>query len=82
MSWLSTLASVPRVSDSRPIPVIEQEILDELEFHIEMRTLDNVAAGMSASEARQNALGRFGNFERIHKACRSNYILEKRTSFG
>ncbi|MGA2255998.1 MAG: permease prefix domain 1-containing protein [Thermoguttaceae bacterium] len=70
MSWLSTFAIVPRASDSRPMHVIEQEILDELEFHIGMRTLDNVAAGMSANEARQDALGRFGDFERIHKACR------------
>ena len=45
MSWLETLAFVPRPPDSRPIREIEQEILDELEFHVEMRTLDNVAPG-------------------------------------
>ena len=77
MSWLSAFAFVPQASDSRPMHVIEQEILDELEFHIEMRTLDNVAAGMPANEARQNALGRFGDFERIHKACRRASLGER-----
>ena len=60
-----------------PIRVVEQEILDELEFHLEMRTLDNVKAGMSAAEARQDAVRRFGDFERIHKACRRTLLGER-----
>lgn len=77
MSWLNTLALVPRPPDSRPTRVIEQEILDELEFHIEMRTLDNVAAGMPAEDARHDALTRFGDFERIRKACRTALLGER-----
>ena len=77
MSWLQTLAFVPRPPDSRPIREIEQEILDELEFHVEMRTLDNVSAGMSAAEARQDAMRRFGDFERIRKACRQTLLGER-----
>jgi RNA polymerase sigma-70 factor (ECF subfamily) len=57
--------------------VIEQEIVDELEFHIEMRTLDNQNAGMPPREARQDALRRFGNIERIHKACRRTLLGER-----
>jgi macrolide transport system ATP-binding/permease protein len=40
---------------------LDQEIEAELRLHIEMRTADNMAAGMSPEEARRNALLRFGN---------------------
>jgi hypothetical protein len=40
---------------------MEAEIDAELRSHIEMRIEDNVAAGMSPEEARQDALLRFGN---------------------
>jgi putative ABC transport system permease protein len=40
---------------------LEQEIEAELRSHIEMRTADNIAAGMSPEEARRDALLRFGN---------------------
>jgi predicted permease len=40
---------------------VEQEVDRELKSHLEMRIADNVAAGMSAEEARRNALIRFGN---------------------
>ncbi|HKV13274.1 MAG TPA: ABC transporter permease [Thermoanaerobaculia bacterium] len=36
-------------------------IAEEQEFHIEMRTRDNVARGMSPAEARADAVRRFGN---------------------
>ena len=38
---------------------------------------DNVKAGMSADEARQDAVNRFGDFERIHKACRRTLLGER-----
>jgi len=38
-----------------------REIHAELEAHLQMRTEENVAAGMSESEARRDALVRFGN---------------------
>ncbi|MGB8537593.1 MAG: ABC transporter permease [Acidobacteriaceae bacterium] len=40
---------------------IEREIADELTSHIQMRTADNIAAGMTPEEARRAALVRFGN---------------------
>ncbi|HYL65285.1 MAG TPA: ABC transporter permease [Candidatus Methylomirabilis sp.] len=40
---------------------LDQEIEAELRSHIEMRTADNIAAGMSPKEARRDALLRFGN---------------------
>jgi hypothetical protein len=77
MSWLQTIAVFPQPPDSRPIPQVEQEILDELQFHVEMRTLDNISAGMSALEAGENALDRFGDFKRIHKICRRTLLGER-----
>ena len=40
---------------------VEQEIDAELQSHIEMRTADNIADGMSAEAARRDALLKFGN---------------------
>jgi predicted permease len=40
---------------------LDREINEELRAHIEMRTEDNIRAGMSPEEARRDALLRFGN---------------------
>jgi putative ABC transport system permease protein len=40
---------------------LDQEIDAELRSHIEMRTADNIAAGMSPEEARRQAVLRFGS---------------------
>jgi putative ABC transport system permease protein len=40
---------------------VEQEIADELNSHIEMRTADNMAQGMSPEESRRDAVLQFGN---------------------
>ncbi len=40
---------------------LDQEIDAELRSHIEMRTADNIAAGMPPEQARRDALLRFGN---------------------
>ena len=49
---------------------IDAEIREELEFHIEMRTRDNLQAGMSLEEASHAAQQRFGDFEASRRACR------------
>ena len=49
---------------------IDAEIREELEFHLEMRTEENIAAGMSLEEARRDAQQRFGDFETHRTACR------------
>jgi putative ABC transport system permease protein len=49
---------------------IDQEVADELRFHIELRIQESIAAGMSAEEARRDAIERFGGFERVRETCR------------
>jgi predicted permease len=57
---------------------VTQEIDEELRFHLEQRTAENAAAGMSADEAAREARKRFGNFQAVREQCR-----EKRgASFG
>jgi MacB-like periplasmic core domain len=46
---------------------LEQEIDAELRSHIEMRTADNIAAGMPPEQARRDALLRFGNRARLRE---------------
>jgi hypothetical protein len=40
---------------------VKQEIDEELRFHIEQRTAENITAGMSQEEAAREARKRFGN---------------------
>jgi hypothetical protein len=77
MSLINSLAGVFRMPDPRPVAEIEQEILDELDFHLEMRTRDNVAQGMPETAARANALHRFGDFNRVYRACRQTLLGER-----
>src|SRR6266478_3492481 len=49
----------------------KQEIDDELRFHIEQRTTENTAAGMSQEEAARAARRRFGNLQSLREECRS-----------
>ena len=44
-------------------------IEDELLFHIEMRTQENMDSGMVPTQARQDAEERFGNLESIKIDC-------------
>jgi hypothetical protein len=55
MSWINRLLGSLRKSG------LEEQLDDELHFHIEMRTKEFVAAGMTAEEARQQAAKLFGN---------------------
>jgi hypothetical protein len=57
---------------------VKQEIDEELRFHIEQRTAENIAASMSPEEAAREARKRFGNLQSVREECR-----EKRgASFG
>ena len=49
MSWINRLLGSLRKSG------LEEQLDDELRFHIEMRTQEFMAAGMTAEEARQRA---------------------------
>src|SRR3989337_1921818 len=69
MSVVPTSVGLPAV-DSRSVGEIEGEIFAELEFHIEMRTLENARSGMSREAAREAALIQFGDFAKIQRECR------------
>src|SRR5208282_2615339 len=49
---------------------LDQQLSDELRFHLERQIEQNLAAGMSAQEARYAALRRFGGVEQIKEECR------------
>src|SRR3954449_5541046 len=56
MSWYSRIAAVFRAGK------LNDELDDELAFHIAERVDELIAAGMPESEARNEALRRFGNY--------------------
>jgi putative ABC transport system permease protein len=57
---------------------VKREIDEELRFHIEQRTAENVAAGMPPEEAERQARKRFGNFQTAREQCRE----ERAANFG
>jgi putative ABC transport system permease protein len=50
---------------------VENEVDDELAFHVEMRTRELVDGGMSPADARDNAIRRFGDIDRVNNICRA-----------
>jgi putative ABC transport system permease protein len=52
-------------------PRVDQEVDAELAFHVEMRARELVARGMSEADARETAIRRFGNIERVNATCRA-----------
>ncbi|TAM78782.1 MAG: ABC transporter permease [Acidobacteria bacterium] len=52
---------------------VEDELSDELRFHLEKLVEENVAKGMSAEEARYAALREFGGVERMKEECRDSW---------
>jgi putative ABC transport system permease protein len=55
MAWTDRLVNLVRYRH------LNAEIDEELQFHIDSRIKDNIAAGMSPAEARRDALRRFGS---------------------
>jgi predicted permease len=49
---------------------LEKDMDDELRFHIEMRTRENIKQGLDPESARMAALRRFGGFEQVKEDCR------------
>jgi len=58
---------------------IDQNIDDEIRFHLEMRTAAYVRTGVEPKRAERDARDRFGNVEKIREECReiSMNLLEK-----
>ncbi len=48
---------------------IQREVEEELSFHLELLTQEHLRQGMSLEEAKDEALKRFGNAERIKNRC-------------
>ena len=59
-------------------PAVKREIDEELRFHLEQRTAENVAAGMTPEEAAREARKRFGNLQSVREECRER----RGASFG
>ena len=49
---------------------VERDLNEELEFHLEMQTRKNLAAGMSEAEARRRARIQFGRAAQVKEECR------------
>jgi hypothetical protein len=63
MSWLTRLGL--RQSGER-----EANLDEEVRFHLEMETNENIKRGMTPEQARNRALQRFGGVEQIKEQCR------------
>jgi predicted permease len=50
---------------------VEDEVDAEFAFHVEMRTREYVARGMSPDAARALAIARFGNIDSVNATCRT-----------
>ena len=50
---------------------VEDEVDSELSFHVEMRARELVERGMSPAEAREAAIRRFGDIDRVNATCRA-----------
>jgi predicted permease len=50
---------------------LESDLDEELQFHVEMKTRENVEAGMPPGEARTAALRQFGNLARVVEEARA-----------
>src|ERR1700694_3821126 len=76
MRWVNKLLLRLRSLFRRPD--VEHELAAELRFHFEQQIEENLAAGMSAEEARYAARRAIGGAEQIKEECRDmrrvNYI--------
>ncbi len=69
MSWLKRLRSLRRPGR------LDSELEEELRAHVEMRTQDNLAAGMSREAAERDARLRFGNATLVKEDTRAMDIV-------
>jgi predicted permease len=51
-------------------PSVQEEVDEELAFHLEMRTREYAARGLAPDEARRAALRRFGDLRQATRVCR------------
>ena len=53
-------------------PRLEDELSDELRFHLQEQIQENLAAGMPPDEARRAALADIGGLDQVKEACRDS----------
>ena len=70
MSWMR------RVRDSFKKQKLEENLDDEMRFHLEMRTQEFIASGMTPEEARARALRLFGNRTLLKERTRDMDTLQ------
>jgi putative ABC transport system permease protein len=61
-------------------PDIAADVDDEISFHLEMRERDFLAAGLSPAAAREEALARFGDPDRVARWLRAHDTRKLRRS--
>src|SRR5580700_6247618 len=54
---------------------LDHDLSEELAFHIEQETEENISAGMSAEEARYAAMRKFGGIDQVKEECRDAWGL-------
>src|SRR5437763_1596477 len=69
MAWLAKLVATFRTNR------LDSELNEELRFHIEQRTADLTAQGMSPEEARRQAARQFGNRTFYQESTRESDLL-------
>ena len=67
LSWWRVIAA--RVAAVRRSPIVCDDIAEELQFHIAMRTREHIARGMPPREAALHAQRQFGNVNSLKDAC-------------
>src|ERR1700732_4720896 len=70
MSWRKRLKSMWQIDR------LDRNLDEELRCHIEMRTEDNIASGMTLREARYDAQRRFGNSTMVKEDTRAMDIVQ------
>lgn len=61
---------------------LDAEMAEEMRAHVELRTRQNLATGMSPEEARQAALRQFGQGDSIQETCRDQRGARWLETFG
>ncbi|MGB9511962.1 MAG: permease prefix domain 1-containing protein, partial [Candidatus Acidiferrum sp.] len=73
VNWIYTLPMKLRALLRRR--QLERELDDELRYHVERKTEENVANGLSPQEARRQALLDLGGIQQTKEACRDHRTL-------
>jgi hypothetical protein len=68
MRWVDKL--LLRLRSLLRRPRVEQELDEELRFHLEQQVEENLAAGISPAEAQYRARRAIGETEQIEEECR------------